>query len=437
MKNLICTLAVLAGSTAQASTLYVDDDATAGGDGSSWGMAYQSLQDALAAASGGMEIRVAQGTYRPGEPGDRTASFQLVNATVLNGGYAGLGAPNPDARNVGLYETILSGDLLDNDGPNFQNNGENSYHVVVGFNVAPSTVLDGFTITAGHANGTPDFNLGAGMFNDQSTSNPTVRNCTFVGNMAAGHGGGMTNDQGSSPTIFNCAFIGNVGAHNGGGMYNFLNSPTVTYCTFVGNIGNRGGGIMSDQSGVSVIGCTFSGNSAIQWGAGLYFDSSDPTVTNCSFALNTAVNGSGVGLNNGPSEITMTNCILWDGGDEISNLDGSKLMVTYTDVQGGFPGTGNIDADPMFVDPDNGDLRLSAHSRCIDVGDNTAVPEGVLRDLDGNPRFVDSTFVGTMAIVDMGAYEFQRSVGGRAFGDGPWLRDVLTMLGWNALPGFD
>ncbi len=78
------------------------------------------------------------------------------------------------------------------------------------------------------------------------------------------------------------------------------------------------------------------------------------------------------------------------------------------------------------------DYRLQAGSPCIDTGDNTAVPQGVLRDLDGNPRFVDSTFVGTMATVDMGAYEFQRSVG-----RGPGMRDVLTLLGWDALPDFD
>jgi len=126
----------------------------------------------------------------------------------------------------------------------------------------------------------------------------------------------------------------------------------------------------------------------------------------------------------------VTNCILW--GDSPEEISGGTPTVTYTDVQGGWPGTGNIDTDPLFVDPDNGNYRLSAGSRCIDAGDNTAVPEGVLRDLDGNPRFVDSTFVGTMATVDMGAYEFQRSVG-----RGSGMRDVLTLLGWSAMPGFE
>ncbi len=116
----------------------------------------------------------------------------------------------------------------------------------------------------------------------------------------------------------------------------------------------------------------------------------------------------------GSSDLTMTDCILWDGGDEISNNDGSTVTVTYTNVEGGFPGIGNIDADPLFIDPDNGDYRLSSGSPCIDAGDNTAVPEDITTDLDGNPRFLDipetpDTGNGTLPIVDMGAYE---SLGG-------------------------
>jgi hypothetical protein len=104
----------------------------------------------------------------------------------------------------------------------------------------------------------------------------------------------------------------------------------------------------------------------------------------------------------------MANCILWDGGDEIWNNDGSTIDITYSDVQGGYPGPGNINADPLFIDPDNGDFRLSPDSPCIDAGKNAFVPKGVLRDLDGNPRFVADACAGAGgATVDMGAYEFQ------------------------------
>ena len=58
------------------------------------------------------------------------------------------------------------------------------------------------------------------------------------------------------------------------------------------------------------------------------------------------------------------------------------------DIEGGWPGTGNNDADPLFVDPDNGDFRLQPDSPSIDAGDNAVVSQGVLRDLNGTPRFV-------------------------------------------------
>jgi hypothetical protein len=116
---------------------YVDDDATGASDGSSWEDAFVCLQDALAAAHYSDQILVAQGIYKPDmgagiTPGDREATFQLVNGVILKGGYGGSGTADPDARDVELYETVLSGDLNGDDGPDCINNGENSYLVVNG-----------------------------------------------------------------------------------------------------------------------------------------------------------------------------------------------------------------------------------------------------------------------------------------------------------------
>jgi len=128
--------------------IHVDEGATGANNGTSWENAYRYLQEALAAAVSGDEIRVAEGVYTPdlkspGPPpsrrgilsygasaGDRTATFQLKNGVSIKGGYAGFDAPEPDIRDIELYETILSGDLNGDDGPNFANNAENSYHVV-------------------------------------------------------------------------------------------------------------------------------------------------------------------------------------------------------------------------------------------------------------------------------------------------------------------
>jgi hypothetical protein len=108
----------------------------------------------------------------------------------------------------------------------------------------------------------------------------------------------------------------------------------------------------------------------------------------------------------------MANCILWNGGDEIWNSDESVVIITYSCINGGQEGEGNIDADPMFVDAENGNYRIAPGSPCIDAGNNTAVPPEITTDLDGNPRFRDDpctedTGLGDPPIVDMGAYEFQ------------------------------
>ncbi len=98
---------------AHGKVIYVDDDATGANDGTSWAHAYVHLQDALADASSAekpVEIRVAQGTQRPDEgasqtPGDRGASFQLINGVAIRGNYAGLGHEDPNARDVAGFTT--------------------------------------------------------------------------------------------------------------------------------------------------------------------------------------------------------------------------------------------------------------------------------------------------------------------------------------------
>jgi len=283
----------LSGAHAQ-TVLYVDDDAPPGGDGMSWSSAFKYLQDALAAVSADptvSEIRVAGGVYKPDRdeagnvtPGDREATFQLLNGVVIRGGYAGYGASEPDERDVAVFSTILSGDLNGDDGPDFANYDENSRHVVTGSGTDETAVLDGFTISGGNAD------------NAHPASCPD--DC----------GGGMLSLDGS-PTLNNCTFGDSHAAYYGGGLYHFGGSSTLTHCTFRDNYAeSHGGGAYISQTGkATMIDCTFSGNSAGQAG-GLFLEALDASVTRCTFIGNRAGTDAAVEVVGG--DVTFTNCLL-------------------------------------------------------------------------------------------------------------------------------
>jgi hypothetical protein len=199
-------------------TIFVDDDANGANDGSSWADAFTDLQDALAIAKYGDEIWVADGIYKPDcssvDPngsGDRQTTFQLINGVAIYGGYAGFGAPDPNERNAALYETILNGDLSGDDGPDFANNADNSYHVVTGSGADAMAILDGFTITGGNADGPGTFDTGAGLY--IATGSPTIQNCLLTDNSCSNRAGGIYSDL-SNPTIDNLAIRNNVAGPN-------------------------------------------------------------------------------------------------------------------------------------------------------------------------------------------------------------------------------
>ena len=190
---------------------------------------------------------------------------------------------------------------------------------------------------------------------------------------------------------------------HGGGMYNFYGSPAVINCVFSGNSAYHGGGMHNYNANPTVTNCTFTGNSATTNGGGMCnYVSSSPTVTNCTFTLNSA-GGNGAGISNEfLSNPTMVNCIVWDNSPD--NIYG-PATISYSAIEGGWPGVGNIDADPLFI---AGSLCLSADSPCIDAGTNSPAGGLPATDLDGNPRCIDGNGDG-VADVDMGAYEYQRT----------------------------
>ncbi len=187
---------------------------------------------------------------------------------------------------------------------------------------------------------------------------PTISNCTFRGNTATGIGGGILID--GSPILTNCTFSGNS-ADSGGAIYNYQCSPILTNCRFIANSAQYSGGAIFNTRGSSptLRNCIFTGNTAGINGGAIYNHGytgiNEPAVVNCTFADNSALHGNALAcdsyLQKYPSDLQVANCIIWDGGDEVWNNDGSTITITYSDVQNAWPGEGNIDADPCFVEP--------------------------------------------------------------------------------------
>jgi len=326
--------------------LYVDDDATGNNNGSCWADAFECLQDALAAATAGTEIRVAQGSYRPdcGEgisPGEREATFQLKNGVTIKGGYAGLGRPHPGARHIDEYPTILSGDLAGNDEPDFVNYGENSYHVVTGSGTDGTAVLDGFTITHGgvaKSEKCSALNKGGGMRNDSGS--PTVLNCTFIANVSTddcGGGGAMYNRENSNPTVRNCTFVANVYINadddGGGAVRNIHSHPAFEDCIFTENFSNGNGGAMLNVDGnPTLTRCTFMYNYADHEGGAIDNHRSSPVLNDCVFMENLSRREGGAIRNTDSSKPVFSGCVFRGNSVNGSHAHGGAVCNNYWDA---------------------------------------------------------------------------------------------------------
>lgn len=425
---------------ANLSVLYAAPTAQGSGNCSNWDNAC-TVQTALAQAQSGDEIWVRAGIHYPGTT--VTATFALTNGVALYGGFVGMETQR-DERNWQSNLTVLSGDVDHNDitdptgivtdTANIQ--GNNAYHVITGSGTDNTAVLDGLVITAGNANGTTETEQqGGGMININGS--PTVINTTFVGNAATQNGGGMRNYNSTDPKITNVIFKANA-AQFGGAMSNHYSNPDLKNVVFVSNSATvNGGGLDNYFSSPTVVNAVFSGNTAQNGGAVYNTDSgSQPQIINVTFRGNSATNGGGM-CNVWNSQATLVNVILWENsatnGPQIYNANNGTATVSYSNVQGGWAGTGNINTDPLFMDADGADniagtvddnLRLGPNSPCIDAGNNLSVL--ATTDLDGNPRFVDIPTVpdtgnGTPPIVDMGAYEAQYADVAPAFTSAPVL----------------
>lgn len=443
---------------AQAQTIwYVDDDGDAGNSCSSWLDACPELQTALELVEFGDQIWVATGTYLPDydvDTGQHTGNphghFRLQDGVAMYGGFAGWEKTLEERADL-FDDTILSGDLADNDLPDFGNYEDNTRHIVLAFfDVDETCILDGFTITAGHANLS---NNGSGLRN--LGSSPSVTNCTFLLNLAgeSNLGAGVFND-GSGSTFTNCKFIDNASGMfgEGVGMYNKNSNVTLTDCLFQRNttgLNARGGGMFNIDSDVTLTDCVFDDNYAFFAGGGLYHHTgiitmagcqfvgnesflatggmfysgsgkSDALLVGCLFEGNVGVGSQGGGLSSGGT-ITLVGCRFvmnqaqFGGGMMHSGTWGAAMLIDCAFVRNsatGEFGTGGGLGDSSIFPP-------TILYNCLFSG-NTAARGGGLR-LEGDGPISSCTFVSNIAT----------NTGGGVFLGNPASPSVANSVFWD------
>jgi hypothetical protein len=430
--------------------IYVNVQAAPGGDGLSWASAYTDLQDALdaarryLAAPRSLEIWVAQGAYQANR-GQTTGShsFELVSGVDIIGGFNGtetlvtqrdsLAHPT-DLVGFGYTSRVLFASRLP------------ALVELVGL-----TIRDGFYTES----------IGAGALIEYSTVHfidCTIANNSIGYNMGSGgaglyitdssvqlHGCNITNNRGLE--VGNNGYSGGFGA-SGGGIFCSNSILLLQDCSFAENRagdggsascgggfptfagdGGSGGALLAGGSTVTAINCVFVGNRSGGGGGGAYcqYGSSSGgqsgyggaianggsvlNIINCTFASNSS------SIDGSMAQTIVTNSIIWN------NPLTPGATVTYSSLPTYVAGIGNVSGDPLFTDLDgpdqiagtrDDDVSLRAGSPCNDAGNNTALPPGILTDLNNQPRFRDDPNAsdnglpggsGGALIVDMGAYE--------------------------------
>jgi predicted outer membrane repeat protein len=452
----------------------VNDDAAGANDGTSWQNAYTSLQVALSNHTC-TELWVAAGTYKPGASGERGVSFLLRDNLAIYGGFAG-SETNREARDWNTNVTTLSGDLDSSSSLT----DLDAYHVVSASFLGSSAILDGFTIKGGNANEGSGNNYGGGMSivvgsptlahltftgnfatlegggMSNSGGSPFLEDINFIDNATGpdGVGGGLS-DGASNIRLDHADFIDNSAGRNGGGMY-YGGGGTLKNLYFSGNEAQFGGGFFAAAGSPTLANVVFQNNSASSYGGGVYVSSNTfPKIANALFYDNSAEQGGGLttfygsasldhvtfysntalilggGLFNYVGSFSLANSIFWGNaapdGPQLYNTEPLSATISFTDIEGSFPGGawdvdlgidggGNLEADPLFVDAQTGDLHLAPASPSIDAGDKALLPPDAA-DLDGDgntseplPRDLDGTARVKGFIVDLGPYEAASSV---------------------------
>jgi len=455
------------------NTVYVDSSVAASGSGGTWTGAFKTLQEAMAVADRCTDIThilIAKGTYFPTPDNNRDSAIVIRRSNIkIYGGYPKGGG----SRNIAANPTIIDGNI---------GGGNYSYHLVVIagiYTATDSIILDGLTLRNAKADGGNVFRTyngetlermyGGGIYlrNVRNGNKTVFRNCTFSNNLATNGGGAIMNNVYSSVWITSCQFIGNTNnnassIYGGGAIFSASNSiAAINSSIFTANrSATAGGAIFQNDTSLSVINCTFSGDTAAAGGAISLINQSPFYSRNNLFRNNVATGGHGGAIyaNHTGTDTLVNNVFTGNkctgnsnyGGGAAALIGGSSYVVHntfYADSANGYSGAlllsgvsavynnifykcynsssatpdihssgthtaGNNSfsntnpvfynetnlpgADNIWFTSDDG-LRLKNNSPAINTGDNSKIPANITTDITGSARI--------QHIAEPGAYE--------------------------------
>jgi hypothetical protein len=445
----IISFTVLSVSPTFAATFYVSPSGKDTNTGTVLAQPLKSIQTAINKAASGDTIVLEDGTYTGTGDVDLTVTNKALTIASQNG-------PSKTVINCaatsGQQHTgfIFNGSGTSSTASKLQGILIENGYLVNGYLTGDGGAVSCLKTTLSVVNCSFNHNTanGGGAFYNDNQSSVTFSNCAFNGNSDNG-AGGVSSNAGGVNLFLSCVFTANNSSD--GAITNSYGSLTVTRCTFTGNTTDANG-VISSNGTDHISGCNFTSNSASSGtscifkyggqltvdssifsgnkapanaGAAIYSNSSSTvlvrnsifsqnsalrggaiyndsgsttTVEDCSFAGNSAANAASGGAIYNLATLYVTDDILWGDssggttGQELTN-SGGTVQVTYSDLQSGFVGTGNLKADPLFVAANSGNLHLTATSPCVSAG--TAI-SGITTDLDGTAR---------RAYPTMGAYE--------------------------------
>jgi parallel beta-helix repeat protein len=318
---------------------------------------YLSIQDAVNASNPGDIIVVASGLHK----------LFTKNITIKNMSLTLMSEAGPE-------KTIIQG------------RGDSPVITLVRYSQA---VIDGFTITS--IKDEDSVPLEGGGIHCAPSSAPTIVNNIITGNHAV-LGAGIYCAPRSAPTIANNVISKNKAVNFGGGIFSFKSSPNIANNTIAENEASSSGGGIFCQRDVPRITNNVIWKNKSKVGGGYSGDRSFSAITNNTIVENEAAYGGGIYFSGGA--VRMVNLILWKNSDDLhAERFTAATRPDHSNIgDGDFRGVkGNISADPLFVDPENGNFRLMPESPCINTGNLNQVyddPDGSRSDMGafGGPK---------------------------------------------------